>query len=479
VTRKGGTPGGPMEPVELEKAVDADKLQALTLSCHGLFEVPVRLFSANGTLLAEAGAQASICQLVGRSPSGRKACAEVVAKVKRAGASATAPTTIRCFTGARYDILPLQHAGEPGGRFVVGPYRMQGDANDGSAPGDNGLPPSLQEVDERMSPDEATEQLRQMARLDADRAEQLRAHLVTVFEAVLSSGYEALVTSKMHVATTRESYHQLKTKNAELQDAHDRLKELDGLKSSFLSTISHELRTPLTSILGYADMLLNEMAGPLQPEQREFVSIIQRQGDRLLKLIRTLLDMSRLEKGTMPMERAGVNLRAVLADVVTTMTPVAIDKGVYLDLALPQKGGAEDLPLVTGDADRLHQVFLNLVENAVKFSAPGGYVTLSAAPGDDPDTEGVGYILYAPLRKSLAVRVADTGPGVPDRSKTRIFDAFYQLDHSSTREHAGTGLGLAIVRRIVDAHNGSIHVEDNTPQGCVFVVQLPLYEPQG
>lgn len=475
MTQKGATPERSEEPVELEKVVDVETLRALTHSCHELFEVPLRLFSANGTMLAEDGEPAAICKHVGKTPTGRKACADIVSQVKHAGLTAAEPTTVHCFTGARYDVLPLQHAGEPGGRFVVGPYRMEGDADDGSAPGDEGLPTSLVELDERMDRGEAQRLLPRMVRLTAARADQLRTHLRLVFESVLSSGYEALVTSKMHVAATRESYHQLKTKNAELQDAHDRLKELDGLKSSFLSTVSHELRTPLTSILGYTDMLLNEMAGPLQHEQKEFLSTIQRQGDRLLKLIRTLLDMSRLEKGTMPIELQSVQMRAVLADVVTTMTPAAIDKGVYLDLSLPKKDTEEALPLVSGDPDRLHQVFLNLVENAVKFSAPGGYVTLSAAPSDSAHSDEVGYILFAPLRKCLAVRVADTGPGIPERSKTRIFDAFYQLDHSSTREHAGTGLGLAIAKRILDAIGGTVHVEDNDPQGAVFVVELPLW----
>lgn len=472
---RGDPPRPPTEPVELEKAVNATTLQELTQSCFDLFQVPLRLFSANGTLLAERGKPAEICGLVGKSTAGRRACAKLVATVKSSSATATEPTTFHCFTGARYDVLPLQHAGEYGGRFVVGPYRVGGDGSDGAAPGDEGLPPSLLEVAPETDGAQAEASLKRMVRLDAHQAELLRRHLRLVVEAVLASSYDALVTSKMHVAATRESHHQLRTRTAELQDAQDRLRELDGLKSSLLSTVSHELRTPLTSILGYTDMLLNEMAGPLQPEQKEFLGTIQRQGERLLKLIRTLLDMSRLEKGNLRLEREPVKIRAVLADVVTTMTPVAIDKGVYLDLALPKKGADDDLPLVAGDPDRLHQVFLNLVHNAVKFSAPGGYVTLSARPADANGSDEVGYILFAPLHKSLAVRVADTGPGVPDRSKTRIFDAFYQLDHSSTREHAGTGLGLSIVKRIVDAAGGAIHVEDNEPQGAVFVVQLPLW----
>jgi len=466
----------PNEPTHLEKIVDAATLRTLCGSCHELYGVSQRLFSSTGTLLAENGEQAAICALVNENPAGRKACADLVAQVKRAGASAAEATTIHCFTGARYDVVPLQYLGAQGGRIVVGPFRMEGDALDGSAPGDKSLPENLLGIDPRLDQARALKALPAMVRLTSKRAETLRKHLRLVFEAVLKSGYEAHVTSKMHVATTRESYHQLKVKNQQLQDAHDRLKELDMLQSSFLSTVSHELRTPLTSILGYTDMLLNQIAGPLTAEQQEFLSTIQRQGERLLKLIRTLLDMSRLEKGTMPLEKKPVRIRSVLADVVTTLTPVAIDKGVYLDLAL-KKGSDEALPPVAGDADRLHQVFLNLVENAVKFSSPGSYVTLAAGEAEG-GTDEVGYILFAPLRRRLEIRVSDNGPGIPDRAKTRVFDAFYQLDNTSTREHSGTGLGLAIVKRLVEAHGGTVHVEDNTPQGCVFVVGLPIWTEQ-
>lgn len=465
------------DALQLEKIVASDTLQALTQSCHDLSGVSLRVFTASGVLLGEQGDQAAICALVNETPAGRRACSELVAQVKRAGASAETPTTIHCFTGARYDVVPLQHLGEQAGRFVIGPFRMEGDAPDGSAPGDRSLPENLTTVDPRLDLGRAGKLLVQMTRLSAKRTDTLRRHLRLVLEALLKSGYEALVTAKMHVASTRESYHQLKVKNQQLQDAHDRLKELDTLQASFLSTVSHELRTPLTSILGYTDMLLNQVAGPLNAEQLEFMGTIQRQGERLLKLIRTLLDMSRLEKGTLPLEKKAVRIRAVLADVVTTLTPAAIDRGVYLDLAI-KKGSDDTVPPVAGDADRLHQVFLNLVDNAVRFSSPGAYVTISVAEADGGADE-VGYILYAPLRRQVEIRVADTGPGIPDRAKTRVFDAFYQLDYSSTREHSGAGLGLAIVQRLVEAHGGSVHVEDNAPQGAVFVVRLPTWKEQG
>jgi two-component system, NarL family, sensor histidine kinase BarA len=134
------------------------------------------------------------------------------------------------------------------------------------------------------------------------------------------------------------------------------------------------------------------------------------------------------------------------------------------------------------DGERLRQVFLNLGENAVKFTPKGGTVTLRArmtAQGDDGDIApaalgGSGFALLAPTRARIEVRVIDTGIGIPLRERGRVFDPFYQVDSSSTREYGGTGLGLSIAKRLVDAHGGKISIEDNDPKGTVFVVVLPI-----
>jgi signal transduction histidine kinase len=123
-------------------------------------------------------------------------------------------------------------------------------------------------------------------------------------------------------------------------------------------------------------------------------------------------------------------------------------------------------------------VFLNLTENALKFTPVSGVIRLSAALAkpEDPDDDD-GFVLMAPAADQLEIRVADSGIGIPEHERSKVFDAFYQVDSSSTREVGGTGLGLSIVKRIIDAHHGSVHIEGNKPRGAVFVVQLPLAAP--
>ena len=471
--------------IELGEIVDLEALRAMARSVYALFGVPVRIYARSGMLVAEEGEQASICALVNSVPDGRRACSGVVGEVKRQAANAFEPSAVGCFTGARYEIVPIEHQGEHAGRMVVGPYRL-------STPGDRGeLPPSLLAVDARLDRARAAVELERMVALEPARAADLCEHIRLVLENAVRSGYRALVTSRMHLAATRESYRELREKHAELEDANRRLQELDSLKTSFLSTVSHELRTPLTSVIGYSDMLLDGIAGKLSPEQQHYLGVIRRQGDNLLHLITTLLDASRLERGTMPIVKQPTKVPDVLSDVVSTLTPRAIDKGVYVELRLgdvaapaassssPVTGAVSEggLPLVYADANRLRQVFLNLVENAIKFSPHdgGGIVTLSARLVEATDTDRVGYILFAPLERKVEVRVADTGPGIPATAKRRVFDAFYQVGHASTREYAGSGLGLSIVKQIVDAHGGNVWVEDNEGGGSVFCVALPVW----
>jgi signal transduction histidine kinase len=145
-----------------------------------------------------------------------------------------------------------------------------------------------------------------------------------------------------------------------------------------------------------------------------------------------------------------------------------VKKGVALDVAVPS-----DLPPVLGDMDRLRQVFINLTENAIKFTPEGGYVRLAARLTTARQPNEPGLVLVAPLKPMIEVRVMDSGIGVAEPERERIFDPFYQIDQSSTREYGGAGLGLAIVRRLVEAHQGTIHVEGNEPNGAVFVATLP------
>jgi signal transduction histidine kinase len=234
--------------------------------------------------------------------------------------------------------------------------------------------------------------------------------------------------------------------------------------------VSHELRTPLTSIIGYSEMLAEGIGGQLTDEQRDFVRTIQEKGEQLLSLITSLLDLSKLESGTMSVRREPILIQDVLGEVQKTLTPVARKKGVAVKVE-----GAMNLPRIKGDPERLRQVFINLGDNALKFTPKGGVVSFRAnvltGGGEDGDD---GLSLLAAVKSQVEIRVCDTGIGIPPAERLRVFDAFYQVDSSSTREYGGTGLGLSIVKRLVDAHQGSVRIEENTPTGAIFVVTLPV-----
>jgi len=308
-------------------------------------------------------------------------------------------------------------------------------------------------------------------RVEPEKIEQLGRHLATVLDVILFSGHKALLTSQMHLASIKESYRELEEKNERLEEAYDRLKELDRLKSNFLATVSHELRTPLTSIMGYGEMLAEGVAGELNDEQAEFVETIRAKSEQLLGLIMSLLDLSKLESGTTAVRVTRLAIGTVLEETISTLAPVAMKKGVSIELDVPV-----DLPPVLGDAERLRQVFINLADNAVKFTPSGGSVKIVARATVEQTNEPA-LVIVAPLRQVVEVRVIDTGIGVPEPERAKVFDAFYQIDQSSTREYGGAGLGLSIVKRLVEAHQGSIHVEANEPQGAVFVVWLPAARP--
>jgi signal transduction histidine kinase len=296
-------------------------------------------------------------------------------------------------------------------------------------------------------------------------------HLRRTLDLILFSGHKALLTSQMHLSSVRESYRELQDKTQKLQEAFDKLSELDRLKSNFLGVVSHELRTPLTSIIGYSEMLSEGIAGPLVGDQQKFVETINQKGEQLLELIMSLLDLSKLESGTMSLRKNTVSMAKLLSEVASTVEPKARKKAISI-VSTVDPG----LPPAQGDAERLRQVFINLVDNAVKFSPDEGTVRIEArvtTPGEGRSSEE-GFSLLEPSRRMLELRVIDAGIGIPEEERERIFDAFYQIDSSSTREHEGTGLGLSIVKRLVDAHGGRVSVSGNDPTGAVFSVLLPI-----
>jgi signal transduction histidine kinase len=452
------------ERVRIEDMVDRDGLEELCRTFHALFGIPVRIYSTDGSMLADAVREQELCALVNTSSEGRNACSATVGAVKGRDPGETGDVVHACFTGATYRILALEYDGRRVGRMIIGPF-LPSSVNE--------PPPSLSQVDPALTKEKTQPLLLKMPRAKSDTVTRIATHLKGTLDLILFSGHKAHVTSKMHLASVRESYRQLEEKTARLQEAFDRLRELDRLKSNFLATVSHELRTPLTSIIGYSEMLTEGLAGDLKPEQLDFVKTIHDKGEQLLSLIMGLLDLSKLESGTMRMSPRTMRIEPVLEEVVSTLTPTARKKAVNLELEAQGQ-----LAELRADPERLRQVFLNLVENAIKFTPAAGTVALRArmVEDDGSDDEG-GLAVLAPTRARVEVRVMDTGIGIPERERQKVFDPFYQVDSSSTREYGGTGLGLSIVKRLVEAHAGRIRIEDNAPKGTVFVVSLPQAAP--
>lgn len=439
-------------PLRLEELIDKHALRELVDSSTQIFGVAVRIASGSGALLAGPPVPGPLLPLLGER--GTQIAAETLHVDLAGGAQ-----TILALTGELYRVQRIDYDRHPTGRIALGPY---------ASPAAVEPPAALLAFAPELDGDVAREVWSRVPRFAPGRVDEVAVYLGTALEVMLFSGHKALVTSQMHLASVRESYRELCEKNERLEEAYERLKELDRLKSNFLATVSHELRTPLTSIMGYGEMLAEGVAGTLNDEQREFVETIRGKSEQLLGLIMSLLDLSKLESGTMPVRVSRLSLAAVVADAVSTILPTALKKGVLLEAHVPA-----DLPPVLGDSDRLRQVFINLIENAVKFTPPLGSVRLAARLTMTRTQGEPGLVLVAPLRPVIEIRVIDTGIGITEEERDKVFDPFYQIDQSSTREYGGAGLGLAIVKRLVEAHQGTIHVEPNEPAGAVFVVTLP------
>jgi two-component system sensor histidine kinase BarA len=461
------------EIANLEDLIDRDSLREVCRSFYDLFGLSIRVFSSRGVLLANVHEERSICRYVNSLPSGRVACSETVAGAQALIPPGDSTVTHRCFTGAVYDVLPIMYDGRQLGRIVIGPF-LPSDLNE--------VPQTLIKVDSRLEPERARLALAEMPRVRAQTAQRIAIHLRGVLDLILFSGHRAQLTSAMHLLTVRENYRELAEKNTRLQEAFDKLKELDRLKSNFLATVSHELRTPLTSIIGYSEMLEAGIAGELSPEQAGFVDTIRTKGEHLLQLISSLLDLNKLERGQLKIKPEYIDPRALLAEVKDTCLPEAEKRRVKLELEWDP-----DMPVVQADPVRLRQILTNLLSNAIKFSRDNSKVQLRVRNSelhmsddgfieDDGDTQFGAALMMAPER-AVEFSVQDHGIGIPAVEIDKIFDAFYQVDGSSTREYGGAGLGLSIAKSLVTAHHGQIRVESELGRGTTFFVTIPETQP--
>jgi len=238
----------------------------------------------------------------------------------------------------------------------------------------------------------------------------------------------------------------------EIEDKGHQLEVASKHKSQFLANMSHELRTPLNAVLGYTELILDNIFGEVPPEIRDTLERTRSNGLHLLGLINDVLDLSKIEAGQLTLSLGDYSIGEVVHVALSSLRSLAEEKKLQLKALV-----APDLPPGKGDERRITQVLLNLLGNAIKFTEAGD-VTVEAAAAD-------GW---------FTVSVSDTGPGIAAADQQKIFEEFQQADSSSTRRKGGTGLGLSIARRIIELHGGRIWVESSLGQGSTFRFALPV-----
>ncbi|GAC1347334.1 MAG: hypothetical protein NVSMB27_12520 [Ktedonobacteraceae bacterium] len=234
---------------------------------------------------------------------------------------------------------------------------------------------------------------------------------------------------------------------------HER--EVDRMKSEFVSLVSHELRTPLTSIKGYVDLLLDGDAGELNAEQQEYLDVVKNNADRLVALINDLLDVSRIESGKIQLQRTALDIAHLIQGTADSLRPQLETKKQHLTLTIP-----EALPAVSGDADRVTQILTNLLSNAHKYTPPGGTIAITA--------HAEGSVVRVDMR--------DTGIGLSPEEQAQLFTKFFRARNQTTQAVGGTGLGLSITRSLVQMHGGEITVLSAPGQGSTFSFTLPTVQ---
>jgi signal transduction histidine kinase len=244
-------------------------------------------------------------------------------------------------------------------------------------------------------------------------------------------------------------------RTAALQAANEKLQEHDRLKSSLVSVVSHELRTPITSLKGYVENMLDGFPGPLTEKQSYYLTRMWQNLERLARMLRDLLDLSRIEGGHATLNLAPVCLSELLGDAVESFQPVARERSIAMRLDVKC-----EQPVIQADRDKLHQVVTNLLDNATKYSPKGGKVEIN---------------IHAQDEGSIQLCVQDTGCGIQPEELSHIFNPFYR-GHDAARLTQGSGLGLTITKRLVELHKGQIWIESDSTRGTRCYVKFPIQQ---
>lgn len=281
-------------------------------------------------------------------------------------------------------------------------------------------------------------------------------------EQELSIGYSELTALNSVLIRSRN----------DLEENNKKLVKIDKLKNDFISMVSHELRTPLTSVIGFTKLIAKGAVGPITPRQAELMGIIDNNLARLLKLINELLDMSKMESGTFSINKGMCDLTKTIDMSVNDMALIAHSK----DISLIKEYGDGKLR-VNADSYRISQVLINLLNNAIKFSDPGGRIWIGISTADLKSVKLPSYVSLEGLKQGEYFRVCvrDEGIGIPEGSYEKVFERFYQIAKSSDSKPRGVGLGLPITRKIIGMHDGKIWAQQSGQgKGTEFVFIIPV-----
>ncbi len=448
---------------KLEDLLDLESFREVCAGYSDLFQLGLKIFDSSGVKLVDIKSKGrDLCAYLFSFPKGKNLCTREVVHIRDSRISLDGLTEHVCFTGLHYVLAPILHEGVMIGRVVFGPFVPVGYTL-----------PSLPQMGENFDSQTASSLVERVRKTQKQVVHKLVRHLIQTIEVMLYIGYKHALTSRMHLEAATSSYNELQDKNIALEESYRRLKELDRLKSNFLANVSHELRTPLTSVIGYSEMLLEGLAGDLGEEQSGYIKTIMEKGEQLLSLITGILDYSKIESGNLSLTLDWTDPIELVKSAISTVLPMARKHGVRVEVE-PK----DEIPRIRVDAYKIKQILTNVVGNAVKFNRKDGKVSVRLEVVSAPVEPDLHQDLPASFQrleeKMIMIAINDTGVGIAPEQQDRIFDSFYQVDSSSTREYGGTGLGLAIAKSLTLAHGGSITVNSNLGKGSEFIISLPV-----